>query len=176
MKKYIHLKKMLVTICFITTSTLVLAEIENNIYLNALIGYGFVSNATDNSPTNNTSISFDIAVGYKLNQYFALDSSVTFMPNTYQKQTSEYFLTDIALRASIPFSNFASPYIHLGPGLLFNTEIVENNKQWGIFVGLGALFKVSSHLGINIEDYGIYIPGNTNSNINIIAIGAMYDF
>ncbi|MBP9742088.1 MAG: outer membrane beta-barrel protein [Burkholderiales bacterium] len=152
------------------------AEIESSAYINIIVGYGFVSNGTNTSPTNNTSIAGSVFSGYAFNQYFALDGGITVMPNTYQNQNSMYLIPDIAARGSIPLSNFVSAYIHVGPAMLFNLQNETNNDQLGVFVGLGALFQLSYHFGINIEDYGVYIPGNTNSNINVIGLGMMYAF
>jgi hypothetical protein len=154
--------------------TMVQAYIESGAYLNPSIGYGYVSNNTWYNPTDNTSISLGLMGGYAFNKYFAVDGGATFMPNTYKNQTTNYYLTDVAIRGSVPFSNFASAYVHVGFGALFNSSGAPN--QYGLFTGLGAIFNVSKHISISIEDYGIYIPSNTRYDINILALGLAYGF
>lgn len=170
------LKKILLAVILTFTYLFSYAEIESGAYLTGFVGYGYVSNGTGYLQTNNVSYSLGLSGGYAFNKYFGLDGGVTFMPNTYQNQSSDYFLTDVAIRASVPLGSFASAYLHVGPGLLFNNQIPANNNQLGVFLGLGALFQVSHHIGINVEDYGIYIPGNKNSDINILALGLTYAF
>lgn len=169
------MKRLIITICLIAIHLSAFAEIESGAYIIGSLGYGYVSNGTGYNVTNNTSYSLGLSSGYAFNKYFALDGGLTFMPNSYHNQTTNYYLTDIAVRGSVPLSSFFSGYIHLGPGLLLS-DSSSNNAQVGFFAGLGGLFQVSQHIGINIEDYGIFIPGNTNSNINILAVGFAYEF
>ena len=154
--------------------TMAHAYIESGAYLNPSIGYGYVSNNTWYNPTNNTSISFGLMGGYAFNKYLAIDGGTTFMPNTYQNKSTNYYLTDVAVRGSVPFSNFVSAYIHLGFGAQFNSSGIPN--QYGFFTGLGALFNITKHVSISIEDYGIYIPSSTRYDINILALGLVYGF
>ena len=170
------MKKLLLAAFMAAFTLSAYSDIESGAYIIASVGYGYVSNGTGYNVTNNTSYTLGINSGYAFNKYLAVDGSVTFMPNSYQNKTSDYFLTDVAVRGSVPLGSFVSAYVHLGPGMLFNTNIPANNNQLGLFVGLGGLFQISHHFGINIEDYGIYIPGNTNSDVNVLALGAAYAF
>jgi len=155
-------------------STIAHADIESGFYLNPSVGYGYVSNNTWYNPTNNTSVSFGLMGGYAFNKYVAIDAGATFMPNTYQNQTTYYYLTDIAARGSVPLSNFVSAYIHFGLAAQFNS--IGNPNQYGFFTGLGGLFHITRHISISIEDYGIYIPSTTRFDINILAVGLTYGF
>ena len=150
------------------------AKIESGIYLNPSIGYGYVSNGTRYNPTDNTSVSFGLMGGYAFNKYLAIDAGATFMPNIYQNKNTNYYITNIAARGSVPLSNFVSAYIHLGFAAQFNSSGIPN--QYGIFTGLGGLFNITKHISISIEDYGIFIPSSANYNINILAVGLVYGF
>lgn len=168
------MRRILATVFLTVISLSAFAEIESGAYIIGSIGYGYVSNGTGYNVTNNTSYTLGVEGGYAFNKYLAVDGSITFMPNTYQNISSNYYLTDVAVRGSVPLGTFASGYIHVGPGVLTNSSVGTNS--FGAFLGLGALFQLSHHWGINIEDYGILIPGNTNSDINVIALGAAYAF
>jgi len=166
--------KLLFILILILITTDVAATVESGAYINLNIGYGYVGNGSGTAPTNNVSYSLGFTGGYSFNQYLALDLGSTFMPNNYQSKTSDYFISETAVRGSVPIGNFASAYLRLGPGMLSDTT--NGSNYLGYLVGGGALFQISHHFAINIEDYGIYVPSSLNNNINIIALGLTYAF
>lgn len=148
---------------------------ESGLYIVGNLGYGFVSNNTLSHSTNNNSYTLGVNLGYSFSQYFALDAGTTFMPNNNGYGVfSNYFLSSMALKAGYPIGDFFLPYIHVGPGVLANMS--QGTSQFGLFTGLGGVFKLSQSFGLTVEDYGILIPNNSSNNVNIFAIGAMYDF
>ncbi len=148
---------------------------DSGAYINANIGYGYKSNATGYDITNNNSYTLGIDSGYAFNNYFALDSNVSVMPNNSQSSFNNYILTAIDARGAVGFSEFFSPYIRLGVGALFNTTII-NNTLGGAFIGVGGVFKLNNSLGISVDNYGIFVPSNLSSNVNIFALGMTYGF
>lgn len=153
----------------------VFADIESGVYLVGNVGYGFVSNNTMSHPTNNNSYTIGLGAGYAFNEYFAIDAQSTLMPNNNGYGVfSNYFLSSVAFKASIPVSEFFNAYFHIGSGLL--TNVNNGDNQSGLFTGLGGLFKINKALGINAEDYGILLPNNNSGDVNIFAVGIVYGF
>lgn len=169
------IKKILILLIIVLSSFKVFADAESGMYIVGNLGYGFVSNNTMSHPTNNNSYAIGLGVGYAFNEYFAIDTQSTLMPNNNGYSIfSNYFLSSVAFKASIPLSKFFSTYIHIGAGLL--TNVNNGDNQSGLFTGLGGFFKINKSLGISAEDYGILLPNNNSGDINIFAIGIVYGF
>lgn len=154
----------------------VFADIESSgAYINPVIGYAYRSNDTLRNPTNNNSYSLGIFAGYSFDKYLAVDGNVTFLPNTSYREYNNYFLSAIAVRGSIWFSDFFSPYIRLGGGLLSNAS---NDLQTssGVFFGIGGLFKLSNSMAITIDNYGIVLPTATENSFSVLSLGLNYGF
>jgi hypothetical protein len=164
----------IIIIFLLTYCVEAIAEIESGAYINPIVGYGYVSNGTGYNTTNNTSLTLGIMSGYAFDKFFAIDGGITFIPNTYQNNLANYLLSDVSVRGSVPLSNFASAYIHLGAGFKSNFTNGKDPSQVGIFAGFGGLFNITRRVAITIEDYGIYIPGSTNNNINVLGLGISY--
>lgn len=155
--------------------TYCLADIESGVYIAGNAGYGFISNNTISTPTNNNSYTLGIDAGYAFDRYFAIDAATTLMPNNNGYGSfSNLLLSDVAFRASLPLSSFFSAYLHVGGGLLTNTS--QGVNQFGLFTGLGGLFKINNELGLTAEDYGLFLSDNNADDINIFAIGVVYGF
>lgn len=167
-------KKIIFIISLLITSSYSFADIESGTYVIGNVGYGFVSNNTVSHYTNNNSYALGVNFGYAFNKYLAIDAQTTFMPNSSYGVVSNYFLSSAALKAGVPIGDFFSAYIHIGPGLL--TDSSSGSNQFGLFTGLGGIFKLNQSWGINVEDYGIFLPDNNANNINIFAVGAVYGF
>ncbi|RTK99259.1 MAG: hypothetical protein EKK57_10045 [Proteobacteria bacterium] len=170
MRYFVFVLFLLCSLCKVQASIL-----ESGAYVTGLVGYGYVGNNSYQKPTNNNSYSIGATTGYSFNQYLALDGNVTFMPNNNgYSQFSNYFLSSVAGRFSVPFSDFFSGYLHVGPGLLTNSSTGSN--QFGAFLGLGGIFKINNQIGISVEDYGIWLPNDVANDINIFAVGVTYGF
>jgi hypothetical protein len=149
--------------------------IESGAYIIGSVGYGYVGNNTYQLPSNNHSYTLGLTAGYAFNRYVAIDGGATFMPNNNGYGVfSNYVLTSAAARVSLPIGDFFSAYLHAGPGALLNTTA--GTAQAGAFLGMGGIFKINGSLGINIEDYGIWLPSNVGNDINIFAVGLVYAF
>jgi hypothetical protein len=152
-------------------------------YLGAGIGYGFVSHGTTHVSTDNFSVAYNFVVGYNVNEYVAADVGFALLPHEiyirqdqYTGQVSTNSLADMAIRISIPFSDFAYPYLHIGVGAVIGNKYIPSGDEFGLFTGLGVKFKASHAIGITVEDYGILIPSAVLQDMNILSIGLVYEF
>jgi hypothetical protein len=148
--------------------------------LGANIGYAYIGNKTGRTPNDNLSYDLQLTGGYKFVNYFAWDLSVAAIPkgisinNAYDPYVSSYkVLIDTAAKFYIPISDFVDISIHLGPGYLIS-QSKQNNA--GVFMGLGANFKVTTPLSIIVEDYGILAINNIQTDVNVLAVGITYEF
>ncbi len=146
-----------------------IALATDNFYVTGAFGYGYISGSSYYERANDYAYTINSNIGYNFNRYFALDTGLTFIPSN--NSIPNYFITDIAAKASIALGDFASAYIHLGPGYVTSYT----NSSMGLFTGIGAAFKVSQNISINIENYGIIFAGDLNV-INTLTLGAIYDF
>lgn len=144
------------------------------IYLIGSLEYGSIGNVGQKAPPSNTrTIGFGFNAGYEFNQYFALDGGSNYIPAT----VCNLVMSDLAIRASLPFGPIASGFIHIGPGYIVNGSNPALENSLGLFAGFGALFNINSYLGISVEDQGILPFRNNNSyTINMITIGTIYKF
>lgn len=168
-------KRVLVFALLVLKFSLCFATIESGTYVVLNAAYGFVSNGSMSSFSDNHSYAFGIDFGHAFNRYLSIDVQTTYMPNSSPGTLyNNYFLSSVAFKGGVPIGDFFTAFIHLGPALLTTTRGSEN--QFGIFTGLGGTFKLSDQWGINVENYGILIPTNTASDVNIFAVGVMYGF
>ena len=182
---YAYLKKYIRIILFIIFITPSFAETLNKTgsYLGTSLGYAYISNNTNRIATNNIAVALAVLTGYKFNQYFAADTGISLIPNEFyiqsnveHKQFSTNIITDVAARVSIPYSDFVFPYFHIGPSAVFGNKYLHAYDNLGVFVGLGAEFKLSQAWGVNVEDYGVLLPHAISYDINVIALGVTYAF
>lgn len=164
-----------------------------SVYLNANVGYANVGNWWTGSAA------FTLNGGYNFNNYFATEAGYTWIypiaiaypdnsqiPGNYSANQS--FL-DIAAKGSLPFSDIFNVYIKGGLGLGFtsSTAIASSaSSNWngvatgispGIYMALGGELKLSQHLQLTAEDYGLIPLSSDNyGNVNVFGVGAKYTF
>ena len=143
-------------------------------YVIGSVEYGFTGNPGQAAPSSGSrTYGFGLNAGYEFNKYFAADAGGNFIPSA----AGDLMVNDIALRASLPFGNFASGFIHIGPGYVVNTSNANLESSFGVFMGMGALFNITSKLGISIEDQGIIPFENANTyTVNMVTLGLVYGF
>lgn len=151
-----------------------LANESEPYYVTGLVEYGFIGNPGVTAPTSGSiTYGFGINAGYEFNEYLAVDVGSNFIPSN----LGSLMVNDVALRASLPFGNFASGFIHMGPGYIVNTNDANLENSLGIFMGIGALFDINTKLAISIEDQGIIPFENTNRyTVNMVTTGFVYGF
>lgn len=153
-------------------------EIKNqNFYLNVGIGYGYLSKGSNSNPTNTWATSYSINGGYEVSKLVSLEIGINALPNVYVYNTvNNVYIADAVLRINIPISNFSQIFCEGG----FSQTKITNNSNFytssGFFMALGIFFKINNKISIQIEDFGSFIPNNTNNNVNAISLNIGYHF
>lgn len=136
---------------------------NGSFYIDGAAGLGF----TYDLPTGATTIAAN--AGYAFNRGLALEAGWTGLPSTQFGKMFNYNIYDIAVKGSIPFTNYFSLYGKLGTGVGYSTWSVtpaaSNSAYWSSgsattwvgLVGVGANFRLSNHLGIFVQNNS-YIP------------------
>lgn len=150
---------------------------NENFYLNLGIGYGYVSKGSNYNPTNTWATSYSINSGYDINRLVGIEIGFNALPNVYiYNTTNNIYIADAVLRINIPINNFSKIFCEGG---FSQTQISNNNDFYtnsGFFMALGIFFKINNKISIQIEDFGSYIPNNTNNNVNVISLNIGYHF
>lgn len=168
----------------LTTSILLIPIISysnilknQDFYFNIGTGYGYISTGSTFRPTNTWAIDYSINGGYDISKLLALEIGVNALPNIHIYNTvNNAYIIDASLRINIPISNFSKIFCEGG----FSQTTITNNNDFytnsGFFMALGIFFKINNKISIQIEDFGSYIPNNTNNNINSITLNIGYHF
>jgi len=151
-----------------------MANTESGIFISGSVGYGYISDRTLKSSTDNSGYSIGADAGYIFDQHFSINANTTFLSDYKSGLVNNYVLSGVAVRASIPFSDFVQVYLEAGPGYLASTNY--NVNQYGVFLGGGTLLEINPHMGINVTDYGVYLPYQVQNDVNVFAVGYYYVF
>lgn len=156
---------------------------DNNIYVQASVGTGFVGNFPTSIPSNGSyTYALGVSGGYMFNKYFTVNGGINYVPY----YSANLYMADVAVRGSLPLSSFVSVYWEFGPGVLTTNHQVTSSTRniisntattaFAPYSSVGAIFKINDCLGINVNDYGYFPMNSGNSPINMINLGVYYAF
>ena len=159
-------------------------------YISANVGYANIQNWWSGS------LALTVNGGYQFNRFFAAEVGGTWIngiaaqypANSYQSgtygQNQSFF--DVAAKGSLPFSDIFNVYIKGGIGIgLSQTDAVSSWQftapnagiNTGLYLALGGDLKLTEHLQLVIEDYGMLpFVGDSWGNINVLGAGLKYNF
>jgi hypothetical protein len=120
--------KLLITITFATSSSMIFADTGSGVYFD--VGAGF----SDVSPLPNKGAAIGADVGYLFNPYYGLELGVNVMPSTQWNNNllNSYNVYNIALRGQLPLGKIFSLYGKLGLGVAssnWSGDFVSMNKD-----------------------------------------------
>lgn len=173
----------LIVIFLLLLAITVQAQDNSSYFLGGGVGYAYISHNTQRIVNDNIGPIFNADTGYNFNKYFAIDIGTAVMihqiyirQDLYSSQQTVFNLSDLALKITVPISPIVDAHLKSGPGVVLGNQYIENGKNFGVFMGLGVDFKISSSLALTVDDYGIFMPKSIAQNVNALGLGVMYEF